>query len=356
MRFDSANVPLKDFRKAFARLGYQPWDDYLAWMPFAWTYLLIIAAVAAFQTFDSFLVRALLVLFVTGRIRYLQEIGHFAVHGVLCPNGKWGMWLTNLLYQFPALMPDARDRKDIHVRQHHNSVSMAHDPGLLDLQEAGLKPGITSFQFWSAVFFPLTWKGLSARVKEAFACLRAEPFSLNFFLRLGTVATVVGLFLAFDAVSALLFLYLVPVFITCPLFYWVAHVSLHRWFAPCDPTIGYYERELELGRPTELPGVTGFLLRHNVFPLGDSYHLAHSLFPNVRWTHLPQVDALLKRYCPTYRENMSRHLIFASPGMPSALSELRERLVDGRASREARAPAGLASGQGPGQRSLLSRK
>jgi fatty acid desaturase len=327
VRFDSSNVPLKDFRKEFAGLGHRPLDNYLAWMPFAWTYLLIIAAVVAFNTFDSVIIRALLVLFVTGRFRSLQEIGHFAVHGALCPNGRWGLLLANLFYQFPALMPEARNRKEIHVRQHHNSVNMAHDPDLKELLDVGLKPGITRFQFWSALFFPLTWRGLRARVKEVFSYLMADRFSLNFFLRIAAVATVVGLFVALDSVNALIFLYVVPLFITYPLFYWLAHVALHRWFAPCDPNLGYYERELELGRPTEFSGVLGFIVRHNIFPLGDSYHLAHSLFPNVRWTHLPQVDAILKKYCPKYAENMSRNLIFTSRDMPSAISELRERVV-----------------------------
>ena len=149
--------------------------------------------------------------------------------------------------------------------------------------------------------------------------LVADRFSLNFFLRNATIAAVVGLFVALDSVNALIFLYVVPVFITYPLFYWLAHVALHRWFAPCDPKLGYYERELELGRPTEFKG-----------PLGDSDHLAHSLFPNVRWNYLPQVDALMKRYSPKYSENMSCNLLIPGRSLPSAISELRERVVEGR--------------------------
>ncbi|WP_395847842.1 fatty acid desaturase family protein [Cystobacter fuscus] len=328
--FASSNVSLKEFRKEFAGLGHRPLDNYFAILPFAWTYLLIIAAVIAFNTFDSVIVRGLLVLFVTGRFRSLQEIGHFAVHGALCPNLKWGMFLANVLYQFPALMPEARARKDIHVRRHHSSVNMEHDPDLKELLDVGLKPGISNARFWSALFFPLTWRGLLARVKEMISYLLADRFSLNFFLRIATIATVVGLFVAFDSVNALIFLYVVPVFITYPLFYWLAHVALHRWFAPCDPNLGYYERELELGRPTEFKGPIGFIVRHNIFPLGDSYHLAHSLFPNVRWNYLPQVDAIMKRYSPKYSENMSCNLIIPGRGLPSAVSELRERVVAGR--------------------------
>ncbi|WP_395857360.1 fatty acid desaturase family protein [Cystobacter fuscus] len=328
--FASSDVSLKEFRKEFAGLGHRPLDNYFAILPFAWTYLLIIASVIAFNTFDSFIVRGLLVLFVTGRFRSLQEIGHFAVHGALCPNLKWGMFLANVLYQFPALMPEAKARKDIHVRRHHSSVNMDHDPDLKELLDVGLKPGISNARFWSALFFPLTWRGLLARLKEMLSYLLADRFSLNFFLRIATIATVVGLFVAFDSVNALIFLYVVPVFITYPLFYWLAHVALHRWFAPCDPTLGYYERELELGRPTEFKGPMGFIVRHNIFPLGDSYHLAHSLFPNVRWNYLPQVDAIMKRYSPKYSENMSCDLIIPGRSLPSAISELRERVVAGR--------------------------
>ncbi|QRK12838.1 fatty acid desaturase [Archangium violaceum] len=329
-KFVSSNVSLKDFRKEFAGLGARPLDDYFAPFPFVWTYLLIIAAVIAFNTFDSFIIRGLLILFVTGRFRTLQEIGHFAVHGALCPNIKWGMFLANVFYQFPALMPEAKARKDIHVRRHHSSVNMPHDPDLKELLDVGLKPGISNFKFWAALFYPLTWKGLLARLKEIISYLLADRFSLNFFLRIATIVTVVGLFVAFDSVNALVFLYVVPVFITYPLFYWLAHVALHRWFAPCDLNLGYYERELELGRPTEFRGPIGFIVRHNIFPLGDSYHLAHSLFPNVRWNYLPQVDELMKRYSPKYSENMSCNLLIPARGLPSAISELRERVVEGR--------------------------
>ena len=53
-------------------------------------------------------------------------------------------------------------------------------------------------------------------------------------------------------------------------------------------------RECINGRPTEYRGVTGWLIRHTVFPGTDHHHLAHSLYPHVRWNYLPAVNRALR--------------------------------------------------------------
>lgn len=321
------NTPFRELRSKLGNLSYQPLDNYLTFLPFIWTYLFIIAGIIAFNKFDSWIIRIALILFVTGRYRALQEIGHFAIHGVLCPNLKWGLFLANIFYQFPLFMPEAKLRRAIHARQHHNSVNMPHDPDLKELLNKDFIPGITSFQFWIGIFYPLTWRGIRDRIKECITYLIADRYSLNFHLRVICVSIIVELFLAFHQTKALIFLYVFPVLVIYPLFYWLAHVALHRWYAPCESNIAYYERELELGRPTEFKGILGFIIRHNIFPIGDSYHLAHSLFPIVRWTYLPQVDQILKKYFPKYSENMSCNLFFFTHSMPSAISELKDRMI-----------------------------
>jgi fatty acid desaturase len=63
-----------------------------------------------------------------------------------------------------------------------------------------------------------------------------------------------------------------------------------------------------------------------VFPLSDRYHLAHSLYPYVRWSYLPAIDRHLRAHDPHYAVYQSAGLLFPRGPLPAALSELRERL------------------------------
>jgi fatty acid desaturase len=64
-----------------------------------------------------------------------------------------------------------------------------------------------------------------------------------------------------------------------------------------------------------------------ICPSSDAYHLAHSLYPGVRWNYLPAIDRVLKVDEPRYSQHASEGLLLSSDGIPSALSELRDRLV-----------------------------
>ncbi|GGE93718.1 fatty acid desaturase [Stappia taiwanensis] len=320
---------VRHYRKQFRGMSYKPLDAFLGPLAYVWTYLFIISAVLAFHYTDYIAVKIAAVLFVTGRFRSLQEIGHHAAHGSLGPSRRFNEILTNLLYQFPAFMPEIRRRHQVHVVEHHHAVNMDGDPDRVEMEDKGFVPGLTRTQFWLGVFRPLTPMGLIERLRECWGYLKADMWNLNLVLRLASVATVVALFLTFGFYWELLFLYVVPVLFTYPLAYWIAHIALHRWYATCEEEIPYHERELKLGRPTDFPGLLGALVKHNVFPYGDSYHLAHSLFPSARWNYLPAIDALMKRDCPEYANHGSRGLFFGSGGKPSALDELRERMVGG---------------------------
>lgn len=318
------NTPVRELRKKLATLEHKRFGDLFAAFPFLWSYLLIAAAVLLFGKTDSIILKIILVLFVTGRFRSLQEAGHFAVHGGLCKRMKLGLFLANVFYQFPAFMPEASIRREIHVRQHHHSVNMSHDPDLKEMLDKNFRPGISRYQFWRGVFYPLTLRGIRDRLVECAANVWADRKSLNIYLRLSVVLCISLVFMYFGLYQEFLLLYILPVLITYPLFYWIAHISLHRWFEDCPTDIAYEDRELQLGRPTEFPGIGGFIVRHNIFPLGDSYHLAHSLFPTVRWTHLPQLDKIMKKICPRYSIDMTRNLFFASRGQQSILSALQK--------------------------------
>ncbi|MEI2387402.1 fatty acid desaturase [Breoghania sp. JC706] len=330
---------VRHYRKQFRGMSYKPLDIVLGPLAYVWTYLFIIAAILAFHHTDYLAVKIAAVLFVTGRFRSLQEIGHHAAHGSLGPARRFNEILTNLLYQFPAFMPEIRRRHQVHVVEHHHSVNMDDDPDRIEMEERGFAPGITPLRFWLGVFRPLTPVGILERLKECWGYLTADMWNVNLALRLLSVAVVVGLFVAFGYYWELLFLYVVPVLVTYPLAYWIAHIALHRWYAACEDGIPYHERELRLGRPTDFPGPIGALVRSNVFPYGDSYHLAHSLFPSARWNYLPAIDAVMKRDCPEYANHGSRGLFFGSGGRPSALDELRHRMVGNGGLRVAHAEA-----------------
>lgn len=321
------NTPIREFRKRLGAIEHGQLDDIFAVFPFLWSYLLIAAAVLLFGRLHYAVAKGILVLFVTGRFRSLQEAGHFAVHGCLSKNMKLGLLLANVFYQFPAFMPEASIRREIHVRQHHHSVNMAHDPDVKEMLDKGFKPGISRYQFWRGVFYPLTLKGIRDRLVECAVNSWADRKSVNLVIRVAVVLALFSTFLYFGLYQELLLLYVLPVLITYPAFYWIAHISLHRWFEDCPADIDYDHRELHLGRPTEFHGVGGAIIRNNIFPLGDSYHLAHSLFPTVRWTHLPQVDKIMKTHCPQYSADATSNLFFSSRGGQSIISALKRTFL-----------------------------
>jgi fatty acid desaturase len=334
-RFDFATLPapaqsadaVRHYRRQFRALTSKRYDNILAPLIYVRVFLWILAANIVFHEVDNLLVDVLMVLFVAGRFRSLQEIGHHAAHGSLCPNYKFGEVITNLLYQFPAFMPEIRARHHIHVVTHHRSVNMPHDPDLKELADKGFTPGIGEAAFWLGFLHPLTPAGLLARLKECAGYLVGDFGRPAFYLRIICVLAVVSIYVSIGWYAELFWLYIAQVLVIYPLFYWIAHVSLHRWFAECADDIPYHQREIELGRPTDFPGLSGAIIRNNLFPFGDSYHLAHSLFPAVRWNYLAGVDRLMRRASPEYERHASSGLVFSTKGRPSAISELRERMV-----------------------------
>lgn len=322
---NSSFKSFEQMRSSFSRLGHKRYDNIIGIFPFIWTYLYIASAVILFDMVQTLIIKFILILFVSGKMRTLQEIGHFAIHGSLCPKKELGLFLTNILYQYPTFMPSAEKRLVIHCQIHHRSVNMNNDPDLIELVDKGLKPGITVSKFWYCVFYPLTCKGIISRILECGSYFTKFSFTSDYIMRLTCITIIVLIFLHLKLYSAFIFLYLVPLLIFYPFFYWLAHLALHRWFEPCDEQI-IYKRELAVGRPMEFQGLIGFFIRHTIFPLGDSYHLAHSLFPTVRWNYLFCIDKLLKKQVPAYSDNVTYNLVFTNGNFPSALSELKLRV------------------------------
>jgi hypothetical protein len=68
-----------------------------------------------------------------------------------------------------------------------------------------------------------------------------------------------------------------------------------------------------------------------MFPATDHYHLAHSLYPHIRWNHMPALDRVLASGDPRYARYGSVGLLVQGGEAPSALSELRARMTSGHA-------------------------
>jgi fatty acid desaturase len=317
------------FRHEFKSLGPKPHDNYLAALSFVSVWLLIAAAALIFHSSELLIVRGLCVLFVGGRFRELQEIGHFAIHGVICPSRRLGLLLTDIFCQFPLFKPSAYFRRHTHVVEHHPHANLdALDPNLGDFRVAGLVPGITVPRYWRGVFFPLTAAGILLRLKECLTNLLHRNHGTGELLLRTLIVSLITLpMVLLGYTREIVWIYLVPLVAVYPLFAWLSQVVEHRWFLPQPDDRSRLSRELAFGRPTEYAGLTGLLIRQNIFPFGDSYHLAHSLFPNVRWNYLPAVHELLKRHLEGYMDHASRGLFWHPTGTPSATSELRERLT-----------------------------
>jgi fatty acid desaturase len=317
------------FRHALRSLRPKPLDSVVAALQFVSVWLLIAAAALVFVNSESLIVRGLCLLFIGGRFRELQEIGHFAIHGVLCPSRQVGLLLTNIFCQFPLFKPSAYFRYRTHVVEHHPHANLdGQDPNLVDFTVAGLVPGITALQYWRGVLFPLTPAGIRLLLKEGLTnLLHRNHGTGELVLRALIVALITLATAMLGSAWGIVWIYLVPLVIIYPLFSWLSQVAEHRWFLPLPSDLSRLGRELAFGRPTDYAGLSGLLIRHNIFPFGDSYHLAHSLFPHVRWNYLPAVHELLKRHLEGYMDHASQGLFWHPAGIASATSELRERLT-----------------------------
>jgi hypothetical protein len=129
-------------------LKFKSCDNILGASSFVRTYLYIGAAGILFNYYGSILVKCLMILYVGCRLRALQELSHFAVHGVLCPSFKLSHLLADIFYQYPLGLPTASARYQSHVLNHHPNPNIPNkDPNLQDYVDLGFAPGISVKRF-----------------------------------------------------------------------------------------------------------------------------------------------------------------------------------------------------------------
>lgn len=306
---------------------YRPLDGWFAPLPFLWTWLDIVAAVLLASLYSTPLMWLAVVLWTGGRLRALQEFGHNAVHFALCPNHEWQWWLSNVFYQFPAFKRDMRSRHQTHTLEHHrNPNHPSLDPNRARVHAGGYVAGISPGGFYALLLYPLTPRGAWVNLTTMARSSLLNHSHLTTVVRVVCLLTVAALLYWAGGWKGVLFGWLVPLLTSYPVFAWVSLLTEHRWFVEGTSRD---RRDLEYlaGRPTDYFGLTGWLIRVFIAPTSDAYHLAHSLYPGVRWNYLPAIDRHLKIHEPRYSNNASEGLLLRRGSAPTALSELYERLV-----------------------------
>jgi fatty acid desaturase len=304
-------------RDVLRALKFKSCDNVLGASSFIRIYLYMCAAGILFNHYESILVKCLMILYVSCRLRALQELSHFAVHGVLCPSFKLGHLLANIFYQYPLGLPTASARYQSHVFNHHPNPNIPNkDPNLQDYINIGFAPGITVKRFWLSVLHPFSVKGIADRLQTYFNVWKDDRIP-----RIIVIATIILPLIIFGLWGELICLYLIPCIIIHPFLAWISQLVEHRWFYRIKASSGL-EIQYAYGKVIEFPGLFGRIIKHNFFPFGDAYHLVHSLYPTIRWNYLRAVHMFCKEHDARYRSRMNSGILWGAGENVSALREL----------------------------------
>ena len=228
------------------------------------------------------------VAFVVGvKFRHLQEITHFAAHGVLARSRRANDLLADIFFQMPLGLPPAADRRRTHVREHHpNATDVRHDPNMEALRRAGLAPGLERKHFVLAVLFPLMPAGLALTASDYVRNgLRGGPRRCLAALALPAAMTLVA------GVDGLLWGFLVARFVVYPSLAWLSLLVEHLWFRTTPLTgVARLDESVRCLRLYPDRPLLRAWARATWLPYGDAFHYVHSLHPAVRWNYLPALD------------------------------------------------------------------
>lgn len=307
---------------------YKKYDPFFAIFPFLWSWLDICAVALIVSRFNNIYLIFLAILFVGGRFRALQEASHTAVHCGLCNSKKWQWALSNIFFQYPCFKPDMHHRHIAHVLEHHQHANeLEKDPNIMRFISVGMVPGISQKEFYLKLFHSFTFAGFQENGQLMFKNSFTNKEISNSVMRWVVVISLVSSFYIFFGWKCLLITYLLPLITTYPWYSWISVLVEHRWFVNCNEN-NRRLRECINGRPTDYSGITGWIIKHTIFPGTDHYHLVHSLYPFVRWNYMKAVDMALKEQEPPYTKYLSQGLLFSNGNTPSALSELRDRMTN----------------------------
>lgn len=307
---------------------YKALDAWFAPLPFVWCWIDIALVIRLGAMAGHWAAWLPVIVVVSGRMRTLQEIGHNAVHCALCRSRDWQWFLSNVFFQFPLMKRDMHSRFITHVRQHHRTPNHPDkDPNLRRIIEGGVRPGITARTFHLRLFYPFTPRGFWINLRTSLVnSTRGNASWRAVVIRVVVLTLALWVIWRAGGVPGLVLGYGVSLLWIYPWFSWVSILGEHRWFCADDEAQDRWQMECINCRPTAFSGLTGWIIGTLIFPLSDKYHLAHSLYPYVRWSYLPTIDRHLRQHDPHYPVFRSEGLLFPRGPLPGALSELRQRL------------------------------
>lgn len=280
---------------------------------------LVLAAVIG-KRFDNLLVWAALSIVAAATMRGFQEISHYALHGSLVPDRSFGLALADICAQAMLIKPHIGQRVQTHVILHHPNVNdEAVDPNIQDYIRLGFQPPMSNLRFLHWIIYPLSPHGIYASMSERLQVIRTgNP------LRLLAPLAMIYLISLCGGFASVFFVYLIPLLTLYPWFAWLSQLVEHRWF-----TGGKHSRagEYSSGRTLILRGVPGILTKWLILPFGDAYHLAHSLYPTIRWNYLSSIHFILLRFDHEYAAAKNEGLIFARDHGLSVFTDLKRSLV-----------------------------
>ncbi|WP_330457683.1 dihydrouridine synthase [Streptomyces sp. NBC_00820] len=222
--------------------------------------------------------------------RHLQEISHFAVHGVLARTAPANQLLAETFAHHPLGLGPVLARRRRHVRDHHPNATLASDPNLTELRQAGLHPGTSGLTYTAALIHPLTPRGILATATGIGMHLRGPGVwhRTTAVVALPAAAYLVG------GWPVLLGGFLIPRLLLYPQLAWMSLLVEHTWFDPEHRT--GTPAQIEAGRCLRLypdSGALAMVAAGTWLPYGDLHHYAHSAHPSVRWNYLPALESHL---------------------------------------------------------------
>ncbi|AZC18461.1 MULTISPECIES: fatty acid desaturase [Pseudomonas] len=317
--------PVRDAIRAGQRpnvvKAHDHWYEILAFVA-VWLEIALLAG--ACRLWPNPVVVLVAAIFIGGRLRVLQEIGHTALHMGFGADRPLQFRIADYLGNFATFRADSTARYQSHCVAHHPHAATEQDPNVARLRRIGLVPGISPARFWLLFFHPLTPTGLV----ETLTIMRDGTRSSH-----GRMARlwVNGLLLAalyLGAGAPALWAYLLGLLVFYPLYSWWSLLVEHRWFAPHDPgAVDKAEHDQNVTQRTEYGRFNGVLMRILVCPLTDSYHLLHHLHPRLHWKYSAAADQALSQTDALYAVNKSQGFVFGRSGPRSAINDLYHRLV-----------------------------
>jgi fatty acid desaturase len=279
--------------------------------------LLVLAALLSIVK-PSWHVFAIATIAASTRIRALQELTHFAVHSALTRNALAGTIWAQWAFQLPFLRPPVDARAEYHVRQHHPHVNKPErDPNLQEYISLGFVPPLSGWHIVYLLFYPLSLSGVAATLRNLWASSALLPRQRT----VAILATVLCLYLA-GGTTAVACCYVLPLLTFYPLLAWWSQLVEHRWFTREGSSSR--SREYAHGRVIDIHPAVRWLLEAVFLPFGDSLHLAHSLYPGIRWTYLPYIHRIHLACDSDYRSVCVGGVLFASPGRRALLDDVMD--------------------------------